>query len=558
MHVVRVFAASWGPETPLFLRIPNSEILGAVERWVMMPADNNRIRVEARETTRLRESPIDSYARRRTAAVANAYYRREPTATATADAQRRQDIRWTAQSLNRRNANDGYDELLYRTYAKNLDVFGEKAERDLYILALDDRIAKYGIEHRGPAQSTVRLRAFAVLKEAAYPSIADFDSTWFTPIISIVGVVSSNSPQPGKFSDLLDLSLAIEEAYWDDTDRRIDSFLLDIARDRLAVLRGPNWGSLRSQFLTQFSAFVIGLDDAAVSRDVLLGEQRLPPRAVAWRQLFLSFAARLCIPTFHGTEADFGYWVPGALLRWGPDLARATLPGIVEKLLPVRSRLLIADDVVSVVTPGRKMLLRFLTKEQVGGIRRDLARTQNHSNPHSLLDSVAWNSLLLSLATMQEALIARFHSMLSDDGDIAGVRQALRDFDDFYDIEMFDLPNGGLYQDSFNAIKHALDLDHQYKMLHRKMEITVSDIHASNLKWAIVSFLFLAFMTLDWGGGQTLKWAIVGVFAIIAVTYVVLMPMWGSMRILFAELPNFVMSAPRLLAMRVAGVRRTD
>lgn len=529
LHIVRVFAAHFPTPSPPFLTPDNEAILGRTGQWVVFPF--TRVRVEQRETERLcdRQVPIESYARRRTSEAANRFYRRQH-----AGSRESQDIRWTAQCVGER---DKFDELLYRVYSKNLDVFGEKAERDLYTLKLADGKEEYAIAHRGDENcDTIRLRVFAVLKEAAHPSFADFGSTWFSPVLAIVGVVSRAEDDDSGVVRMLDLSLSLEEAFWNrDANLRIDRLVLQRATNALDRLGGVNWQRLSPTTFTQFSAFVMGLRESEMPREFISkGPSKSlahPAGGAVWRRHFLHLLARMSIPTFHVTDPRVGFWKEGARLRWTADFEGASLKDFVKHFLPKRSSLLSADDITSVLSPGRKILLRHLLPEQVHDIERHKGRdydiAEDH-NPHTLLDSVAWNMLLLSLSTTQEALLARLHLMLSDDGDVGGVKEALRDFDDFYDIEMFDLPNGALYQDSFAAIKHALDLNHQYDMLHKKLEITVSNIHADNLKWAIVAFLFLAGINLV--APPTLRSGVVALFSVVVIAFVILRPVRHQIR----------------------------
>ena len=170
-----------------------------------------------------------------------------------------------------------------------------------------------------------------------------------------------------------------------------------------------------------------------------------------------------------------------------------TIKRMARTFLPERTRFIEEDDVISVVSPGRKLLLRYLSNEQVGRLNRrklsgpDYTEMEDH-NPDDVLDSVAWNVLLLSLVTWQEALLDRFHSVAlgKDPSDLVS---ALRDFDDFYDDDLFELPNSAGFQDSFNVFKAALDLDRQYEMLHRKLDIAIGKVHSDSLSWLVFSLI---------------------------------------------------------------------
>ncbi len=462
MRIVRVFAAGWDSSGPSFIQLSNADILGHPQRWVALP--NERDWREAQETSRLRKTPAPSAARQRTADIANGYYRNYPRKHDKPRSADPQDILWTVQSLCRVPGMKSLDDcnFLYVLYKKNLEVFGEKAERDLYVLELRHALtARYTIPQPTDEQTfregTLKLSLFAILKEAAYSSRTDYGCTWFSPVVGIAVVLSPHDVTNNSgwgMDSIIDVSLDLEAARWTiavdgsmvQQGVHIDAIAFEMARERIInTFESFLWTDLHHLMLTSFTTFVLDLKSA--ERLEVFVSPKPPTLCTILRRrsrlALFHFIGRLSSVGWRVTVQPLGFWWRRATLRCGRAFKSLTLDDFVKLYLPERTSLSLDEDSASIVAPGRKVLL------------------QTFDETTQIDECVAWNILLLDLATGQEALLTRFHSALSDEDNVPGVKQGLRDFDDFYDIELFDLPYAARYQESFHAITHALALDRQ-------------------------------------------------------------------------------------------------
>ena len=591
MHIVHVLAPAWrGPRPPRYLGIPNEVVFGNPERWINLEDIVHRARMEKRETKRLSESEPAPLGRKRSGRAANqcyeSYRRRIGRPCKSTP---REDVRWTVQCIAEGRQPSGsrehgfFDELLYRLYSKNLDVFGDKAASDLYVFDIGHASCmqlKYIIHKKDSANETspvrsglVRLRLYAIIKELAYPPLDDFNHTFFSPIIALAAVLSpvydvDDRTQAVAIQQVLDLSLDLDDALFEDLcceekseekPALLDEFIVRQARCDLKQLPSVDWSKLVRSPLTQFSVFVVGLSDDEVPQRLLCDPAASLANATEysaeqslWRTRFMHYIARVCVLGFQITADTHGLWESEPQpLRCVREFADLNLRKLVKRYLPRRSGFSVTSDAVGVASPGRKVLIRSLGPEQIEDIRkRSLKKCgdfpiNGEYDGRDVLDSVAWNVLLCSLVASQEALLARFHGVISENGDITDVKAELKEFDDFYDVELFDLPKGAFYQDSFNDLKYGLDLDRQYEMLHRKLEITVGNIHADNLKWAIVAFLFAGFMALQFH--ELAKWLIVTIFSSVAIGLVIVRPGWSQLKLFLKKMSLWFKYAPALI-----------
>jgi hypothetical protein len=621
MHIVHVFTPAWKASSPpRYHSIRNQELFNDPQRWINLECMSTRARTEERETARLRNSDqrFLPLGKKRSVKAANGCYSsNSPQGHKLCQQPPREDVRWTAQCIStERKEEEGrdfkphgfFDELLYRLYAKNLDIFGDKAARELYVFDIG-RAAnvqlKYTIKQKdteerdcaahqkgadefketaeaGPVRTgKVRLRLYALLKELAYPPLDDFNHTFFSPFIVLAAVISpvydpGDEIQAAAIRQVFDLSLDLDDALFEACEKecpgrgtRLDDFMICQAHG-LGRHLNIDWARLTRPPLTQFSVFVIGLDDVEIPQRFLCDPAApLEPSTVAcsrsrwrtqfldyaarsWRTQFLHYIARVCALGFQITAEPGGLWSRAQQsLRCEQEFADLDLRKLTKKYLPRRSSVSVRSDMVGVVAPGRKILVHNLSAAQICEFNErryekngDFSINGDYTR-RDVLDSVARNVLLCSLVTSQEALLSRFHSVISEDGDITEVKADLKEFDNFYDVDLFDLPNGAFYQDAFNDLKHAFDLDHQYKMLLTKLEITVSNIHAENLKWAIVAFLFGAFMALRFD--EHWKLIIIAAFSSIAVGLVIVRPGWSQMKLLCKKLGRWIIYAPALI-----------
>jgi hypothetical protein len=590
MHIVHVFAPAWkGSNPPPYLSIRNDELFNDPARWINLKGMEHRARTEERETERLRKVEPTPIGRKRSVRAANKCYESYCLLRGKLYKQPpEQDVRWTAQCISKRRRQerkgdftpDGFfDELLYRLYAKNLDIFGDKAARELYVFDIGyaSRInLKYTLTYTRDGTDSdrtgeVRLRLYAILKELAYPPLADFNYTFFSPIIALAAVLSpvyndeNGVPRAAAIPEVLDLSLDLDDARFEDQRREgpllLDEFIVGQAQRGLEQLSGVDWSSLMRPPLTQFSVFVIGLNDHEVPQGFLRdpaarlvkATDAAPDCQSHWRTQFLHYIARVCALSFQITAEPHGLWERNPQpLRCIQEFAALKLSKFAKTYLPTRSVVSVRSNMLEVAAPGRKVLVQSLNADQIDDIKKRRSKTNGdflidwNYKRRDVLDSVARNALLCSLVTSQEALLARFHAVISESGDIADVKADLKEFDNFYDVDLFDLPNSAFYQDAFNDLKHVLDLDRQYEMLHKKLEITVSNIHADNLKWAIVAFLFAGFMAIT-SINDVVKLIIVTIFSSVAISLVIVRPGWSQLKLLCKKIGRWIRFAPALI-----------
>ena len=338
--------------------IPNYTLYAKPSRWLKFPNGDQRLLAERWETEHLRTSTPVTRSRKYTADAANAFFlkcdsaEREPVVR-EAVPESRQDVRWTAQFIGkgrtRADAREGeFDELLYRIYAKNLDVFGEKAERDLYFLDVGcskiveatyqiarPKLAPSGADRDG----VLRLRSYVVLKEVDFVGARDLGRTWFSSIFMVAAVLSPLYKLSGDVSDVIDLSLMLEEATWGIKGQvaspqvRLDDFLFRNAVEQLQVVfpdvrRKPEshsvWTSFQRLPLTTFTAVILAADQQRLPRALLCDRHRAEAPASNWEQpwrtAFLHFLARVCVPHYHVTMKGFGFWLRRERLRWWREL----------------------------------------------------------------------------------------------------------------------------------------------------------------------------------------------------------------------------------------------
>lgn len=222
MHILHVFilqAFRVDKRAPLRkLEIPDEILLADPDKWVRLP--DERREVERWETERLRLETLfasDRSDRYYVAEKAKQHFasRSEP------ESDERQDVRWTAQALPR---NRDFDELLYRLYAMNRDVFGDKATRDLYVFSLLDQ-PKQEVQPpgEGTPKARVRLRIYALMKQLANQR-GSKTHTLFNPVIAVAAVLSPTWNETGdengsgssfpSMQSMLDLSLSPETAHF--------------------------------------------------------------------------------------------------------------------------------------------------------------------------------------------------------------------------------------------------------------------------------------------------------------------------------------------------------
>jgi hypothetical protein len=593
MHIVSVFTPDWTwRHRPRFLRLRN-EALFQPQRWIAFPVpDDHRERLEAIETTRLRERKPPSLGRRRAARAANECYY---DANGVFMDQNHQDVRWTAQCLGGSRlggATTGvFDELLYRLYARNLDVFGAKAASDLYTFDITPRCRALGDHYTGSCDTyyeyriertdecdqvisgTTRLRLFAILNEVQ-PPFHDLAHTFFSPAISVATVLSPKYELDNaihcvaQLSGSFDIAKFKQEESHESDWQTLDALMLAVARTCLYNLSSDaSWCNLRPSPLTQLTVFVIGVDESKVTQGALVDPALLGEQWLAWRTHFLHFLGRLCLSAFRYTKAaDDVDSTAAPYLRCEQEFAALKLRDFVERYLPKRSQFSITSDTFNIVTPGRKVIVRSLNREHVEETKRrdersawsqkrdTICKPKDTSDYNEFydynglgrgtLDSVAWNTLLCSLVTSQEALLSHFHDAVLEDEDVARVRKELKEFDDFYDVALFDLPGSAPYQASFNELKKALNLDSQYAMLHRKLELAVGKIHAGNLRWAIVAIL--AVTIIDIIRDTKNKWLVAAPFSAASI-YILLRPMQWQVGLFCKQVITWIMNFPALV-----------
>ena len=377
----------------------------------------------------------------------------------------------------------------------------------------------------------VRMRLYAVMRQLAYPPAYNPECTWFSPAIMIAAVISpglgvtNRTDRKTCVEDVIKLSLDIEHAEVKavkpedllHTYGLLDDYSRLVATKYLKSIDSSlPWGRLESLRLTNFSACIMDIDDAKISRRVF----DMPDYfSSAWRGRFFHYLTCLCYPKFQlcRQPAELLGTTP-ASLKCESEFRFMPLRELVERYFPGCSSYSIRDDTISLNSPGRRVLLRSVSEPP---ILQDQGPGGDY-NKRRILGSAAWNVLLLSLVAGQEAALERFHSDLPKPSGIAVVRDGLKNFDDFYDVDLFALPTSSAYREAFDALQDSISLDHQYEMLHKKLEVSVSEIHASSLVWAVVAFLFLALLEIIPRGAY--KDAVVALFLVLAVATVVVFP----------------------------------
>jgi hypothetical protein len=654
IHIVRVVATNIEFKRP---KIRNDALFGRPERWTGFPLDEGRDRTEKSETERLCKDPPKGEGRRLSQEAAQRAYRgyfncwKKRNREANPKMQpAHQDVRWTAQRLDeQRDRNprnwkcnrppDFFDELLYRLYATNLDIFGDKVARDLYIFDITPTEPNDGMAQKpylldfhfdgrpGQISGQVRLRLYAVMRQLAYPPAFNPENTWFSSSIMVASVLSpiptveqttggntvaANKLRKRSIEDVIRLSLGLEQAHVtkrahpservQPAEPLLDDFILCKAIERLGILDSKvQWSRLNRSMLTKFSAFIMDIDASIAPQWILshppgcadtqnVDTQRADKfstqvpwfwcsstefadaldihklcvdkfrEQAPWRIRFLHYVACLCYPKFQICAKPNELWTnPAAALRCECEYSTLSLEALASDYLPGGSSSSIRDDTLSMNSPGRRVLLRSVSgRPCISDQGRD-----GEYNERRILGSVAWNVLLLCLVAGQEAVLERLHSDLSEPSGIAIIRDALRNFDDFYDVDLFDLPTSSAYRDAFNALQKSIGLDHQYNMLHRKLEVSVGEIHARNLVWAITALVALC--AFDVIHQWWLKEAIVAglVLALILVVFWPMRRLWAGWaehlwcQILF--LPEWIWSrVVRNKPMRLLGLIRAS
>lgn len=567
ISIVRVVAAHINDrDFSKYVKVRNAALFGTPERWIRFPYEENRDLTEKSETKRLASARPKGPGRRRSQEAATRYfaahfrdwYKSHPSAKLE-----RQDVRWTVQCLVEDRIKKGshpcdelqppgfFNELLYLLYAMNLDVFGDKASRDLYAFdvtpadsfKVDFRIIVPADVCRVPPTGTARLRLYVLMRQLAYPPAFNPERTWFSPAIMIAAVISPILTETSEETSPMRCDIPVA-ADWNERKRRIDDVImasldieqvevrsqgysdkfetLDDFSARLASKHLENLvpairqNSLRRLMLTPFTAVVMDISDKHLSQLMLQRPGKHPSR---WRRLLLHYITCLCYPKFGICKNSKDLWnSQRRKLRCEDEFRNMTLKRLVKNYLPTSSSWSIRDDTISVNSPGRRVLLRSVNE-------RVLLQDQGprgEYNQRRILGAVAWNILLLSLIGGQEASLERFHSELPKPSGIAVVRDGLRNFDDFYDVDLFELPTSSAYRDAFDALQESIRLNHQYEVLHKKLEVSVSEIHASALVWAVVSFVFLALFTIL--PNDSSKYVIVAALFVCALTTVVVLP----------------------------------
>lgn len=549
MGIVRVFVPSWrAGGHDRYLRIANEKLLDP-RRWIRLDdTGRGRSQRELKQTKRLREQYPPSKVRRRTIDAATKAFLQGAKPSGTGD---RRDVEWTVQSLRPDYRATDYDPLLYKLYERSIITFGEKAARDLYIfdvgMSTFDHL-NYYVDKPSHAPATVNrtgrvdLRIFAILRQLSHPPFDDFEHTLFSPLITLAAVLL---PSDGAKEQVLDVALDVDDAlFFSDGSpsvrRSVDELMVHLADSQLRVLfdhpiDGP---ILRyDERHTAFSAFVLGLCSesmpqwyltdpitAAKEASVLNRPANISPtllERLPSRARFLSILSRLCLRHFRITKSRFGLWKSEACALWLDDDGQLTsLRHLVHNHFPRRSSLSVLSDVIFISTPGRLTLIHSLDASK--------SPDGSQSSYGETLDDVAWIIELVSLVTRIEVSLDWLHSLINEGKPILDIRRRLREFDDFYDIGLFDLPRSAICQAHFNDVKYALSLDHQYDMFHRKLEIMVSDIHSRNLTWAVVAVVVAVLAPII--GAEVYPGLRLPFFAVSAAIFVTLL--WPSVTML--------------------------
>ena len=561
MQMVYVFAAQASrvnERAPLRrISIRDRWLFGNPRRWVQLP--EHRQKMEEAETSRLSHdfmSVRNREGRNFIAFKANlAYHEFVEDHAASGFKCGRQDVTWNAQSL----VHDiDFDEFLYRLYAMSLDVFGDKAARDLYIFSLSSNKGE-PLHYTLPSTSNASAingvanaqfyllmkelqnqRLTDIFKEIACATLLDeADRTYFSPVIALAVVLSppNATPPDGNF---VELSLYLEKARFSLAQspplheeglreialRQIEpqlrrstdenAFKIEPEIWKFGVVRDnpvSEW-EFRDAGLTHFSSVMLGVNDKAVPQRVLLeSPNRVDRRIRQWKLYLNHYIAKLASPRFHITRDHYGSMLNDPQLTHAEGFASKDLKSLTE-MLPAHSSLAVRGETISIDAPGRKVLIRSLQDEDIRNIvkRRSgssapMDRRKDHDfDDRDMQNATAWNVLLLGLVSIQEALLQTHHEELSSSANIKRVRDAINDFDDFYDVSLFDLPGSAPYQDAFTQIQQTIGLRRQYEALDEKLGLVQAGREAFSIWVAVYTFFVTVLLTLVLLGYTISSW----------------------------------------------------
>jgi hypothetical protein len=576
LSIVHAFAAQPFPLTGVhpysLIDFESDKLLGTPGRWVSLPNDECREDGEKATSKRLGEDRNDRSKRR----ADGRFFVAEQADKSYRDLTKRchekfakQDVRWATQhadDVSKSPEAPPADPFLYRLYAKNLDVLGDKASRDLYTFTLlkkDGIRLSYSLVEReagyenaispsaeGAGNRTVNLRLFLVAKQLANQDaepkdvrkkigwffrtplrwLARSPGVLFAPVVAVAAVLvpdcdaqSDQLTRSRKLEQMLELSMRFAEATFTvagsgKDNRPLSEVLLETVQreigSRESVLSGIRptnstcfewrilpwpkvtsapW-SLKNLALTQVSAFILGLRGDLVDQSFITNKLALSStRRSRLRALLIHFFAALCDPSFRASRSLAPHLPSRAKELRYPDVARHSLRRLVKDYFPAGSSVQQTSNTLSIVSPGRKVLIRSLPARAACGTCDGSAPTYDY-NSDDALESAAWNLLLMSLVVTQEAQLQAYHAELSQNQNIERVQEALNDFDDLFDVSLFDLPSGAWYRDSFEQMKFATGIDRQYEALDKKLEILQETRELQSLKAAKFSIV-LAFVT---------------------------------------------------------------
>ncbi|MHB8179174.1 MAG: hypothetical protein ACYDA5_11915 [Vulcanimicrobiaceae bacterium] len=438
------------------IRLGDECLLKKTERWVEIPEKNHRMKAERAATEKLRQRSGElGPARSEVSQKANRFFQEQHSTEGLEDA------RWTVQCL---DGKELHDPFLYRLYARNMDIFGDKAATDLYVFQLPiespQRIVSFRPRHMDPKTVTVHIRAYALFKALKNQGNRSDQSEWFSPIVSVAAILSpvfSNAADPfpedftrlmmnlenasigrlipdcakntstkdsmpldQRLKELFDYQILSDEESGDGDDRSVHRSgvgKVGILPHRGRAVRGE-WNSL-ALGLTSYSGFVVALQQE--DADPLCSESP----ASEWRSVLYHFLARLCASSFHLHSSDSKRFPP----RWHDVFQSISLSTFCKRFLPQPSAHALTNNSVSLMSPGRKVQVLSLRDEECKDIydRRRSEKTllepavtgsTAKSDPIDYtvsdpLNAVAWNALCLGLIAMQEALLQVYHDELS-------------------------------------------------------------------------------------------------------------------------------------------------